>query len=139
MTTSITTGAAKVATGDFDLAHAESVHMEALSIRSGADRIAQFSPVVRVLGDALGEVKRLRKSRADMLSDAVRELSTVIVHQLDEAVAKHDTLRAAVHAFRSENFKLEQVNGQYRWRPRPGTDLHDAIERLSKAATGNAQ
>lgn len=123
-----------MASDRFDLADAERVLVNALAVRGGADKIHMFDPVVASFRGTLNEVKRLHKSNAAILSDAVRELSEKIVADLNDALVKHGDLQTAVQSFRDENFRLaSHPDGKYRWTVREDSNLHEAVEKLSAA------
>lgn len=118
---------------DFDLAYAERVLVSALAARTGADRLSQFGTVTSTLDGALREVRRLAKSNAAMLSEAVQQLSATVIEDLAREIAKCGTVMGAVEEFLSKNFHCPRgLDGRHRWEVRPDSDLHEPIENLKR-------
>jgi hypothetical protein len=123
-----------VANDTFDLAAAERMLVNALATTQGADKISLFTPMAHVFRDSLSEVKRLRVTNAAMLSEAVRELSAAVIADLSETLVRFGEVTAAVTTYREENFETRRdPDGKYRWKVKPQSDLHAAIEKLSAA------
>jgi len=122
---------------DFDLDHAERVLMSAqtaLAHSRGFDRIAQFPNVTEWLGKSLTELKRLRAGRLTMIRDALGELNALMMAQLEDALRRRGSLIEAIKEFRENNYHLRRGDdGKWRWAPKPDSDIHKAIEKLTAA------
>ena len=107
----------------------------ALTHSRGFDRIGQFPSLTEWFGKALAEIKRLRSGRATLIAEALGELNALMTTQLEDALRKHGDLLSAVHEFRERNYFLRRDDdGCWRWTPRPDSDIHEAIEKLARAA-----
>lgn len=122
---------------DFDIDLAERVLMNAqhaLAPNRGPERIVQFPDVTKWLGRSIDELKRLRVARVALVSEALNELNGLMLTQLDDALRRRGSLVEAVKEFRERNYRLDrQEGGAWRWVPKADSDIHAAIEKLTRA------